>query len=123
LTWKGILPVKKEFYILSREVGLEVLLEVHNQQELEVALAVGAEIIGINNRNLETFEVSIQNTLDLVKMIDTSRVFIISESGITNHSDIITLKNNGVLGVLVGESFMRQENIQAAVYNLMQDCI
>jgi len=111
----------KEFYNLSREIGLEVLLEVHNRSELDLALSIDAEIIGINNRNLETFEVSIKNTLDLVKNRDLSDKFIISESGIATYSDIVTLKDNNISGVLVGENFMRQENIEQAVYNLMQD--
>jgi len=113
----------KEFYNLSKETGLEVLLEIHNRQELDLALSIDTEIIGINNRNLETFEVSIQTTLDLVKNINLSNKFIISESGITTHSDIVTLKNNGISGVLIGESFMRQENIENAVQNLMQNYI
>ncbi|MDD3013045.1 MAG: indole-3-glycerol phosphate synthase TrpC [Candidatus Gastranaerophilales bacterium] len=113
----------KEFYILSRKIGLEVLLEVHDKQELDLALSIGAEIIGINNRNLETFEVSIQNTLNLIKDIDLLNKFIISESGISAYSDIITLKNKGISGVLIGESFMKQENIEIAVHNLMMDCI
>jgi len=113
----------EEFYNLSRQLGLEILLEVHNEQEYKLAFSIGAEIIGINNRNLETFEVSIQNTLDLVKDNDISDKYIISESGIATYSDIVTLKNNGISGVLIGESFMRQENIKAAVHNLMPDCI
>lgn len=113
----------EEFHNLSREIGLEVLLEVHDRQELDLALSIGAEIIGINNRNLETFEVSIQNTVDLVQDRDISEKFIISESGIADYSDIVTLKSAGVSGVLIGESFMRQENIEAAVHNLMHDLV
>lgn len=110
----------KEYYELSREIGLEVLIEVHNEKELEQALELNAKIIGINNRNLETFKVSLNNTLDLVKNRSFSDKFIISESGINNHSDIITLKENGISGVLVGESLMRKKNIEKAVFNLMQ---
>jgi indole-3-glycerol phosphate synthase len=120
----ALLPQKlEEFYNLSKELGLQVLLEIHNKQELDLAFSLKADIIGINNRNLETFEVSIQNTVDLIKGKNLSDKFIISESGIASYSDLTTLKNNGISGVLIGESFMKQENIETAVHNLMKDCI
>jgi indole-3-glycerol phosphate synthase len=112
-----------EFYKLSKDIGLEVLLEVHNEKEFDFALNMGAEIIGINNRNLETFEVSINNTIDLIKNKDISEKFIISESGISSYSDIKLLKNAGVSGVLIGESFMRQEDIARAIHEIMRDYI
>lgn len=111
----------KDYYNLSKEIGLEVLAEVHNEKELEQVLEIGAKIIGINNRNLESFDVSIDNTLNLIHNLNLPDIFIISESGIKNNSDIIALKNAGVSGVLVGESLMRQENIEEAVRNLMKD--
>ena len=109
----------KDFYELSRSLKLEVLMEVHNEREFNSAIEIGARIIGINNRNLATFEVSIDNTLNLVKDKSISDKFIISESGINNHSDIIKLQKAEISGVLVGESFMRQENIKKAVTDLM----
>lgn len=112
-----------ELYKLSKELGLEVLLEVHDKEEFEFAHNMGAEIIGINNRNLETFEVSIDNTINLIKNKDISDKFIISESGISSDSDISALKNAGVSGVLIGESFMRQGNIENAVFNIMKEHI
>ena len=109
----------EEYYRISKKLGLEVLIEVHDKKEFNFALELGAELIGINNRNLETFEVSIRNTINLVQNRDLAGKFIISESGIKDHSDLITLKNYGVSGVLVGESLMRQENIEQAVLNLL----
>lgn len=112
-----------ELYKLSKAIGLEVLLEVHDRKEFNFALNMKAEIIGINNRNLETFEVSISNTIDLINDRDISEKFIISESGISSYDDISKLKNAGVSGALIGESFMRQDNIQQAIHNIMQDLV
>lgn len=111
--------VLKDFYQLAKELQLDVLLEVHNEEEFEQALEIDADIIGINNRNLKTFEVSLDATVNLIKNRELNNKFIISESGITKNSDIIYLKNNGVAGVLVGESLMRNENIEKAVVELL----
>lgn len=109
----------KDFYDLSRELGLNVLLEVHNDEELERALDTGARIIGINNRNLKTFEVSLQNTLQLVKNHNLTGKHIISESGIHSRSDIELLHEHGVVGVLIGEAIMKQANIENALSSLL----
>ncbi|OGI23087.1 MAG: hypothetical protein A2287_01285 [Candidatus Melainabacteria bacterium RIFOXYA12_FULL_32_12] len=113
-------PELQKYYNLAKEIGLDVLVEVHNKTEMEQALQLGARIIGINNRNLETFEVSLDNTINLIQNRVFPDKFIISESGINNNSDVIFLKNNEVSGILVGESLMRQENIEKAVLNLLQ---
>lgn len=110
----------KDYYDLSSEIGLDVLLEVHDKKEFDIALETGAKIIGINNRNLKTFEVSLQNTLDIIKNEIPDGVFVISESGIQNNSDVKMLKDKGVSGVLVGESLMRENNIENALKNLIQ---
>ncbi len=108
-----------KFYNISKQIGLDVLLEVHDQQEFDFAMELGAPIIGINNRNLNTFEVSLDNTVNLIKNRDISNRYIISESGIFANSDVNYLQSNKVSGVLVGESLMRQDNIGKAVNDLM----
>lgn len=109
----------KDYYNLSKQLGLDVLVEVHSLKEFDMALELGAKIIGINNRNLETFEVSLNNTINLMQNRHFSDKFIISESGISNYSDTIILKNAGISGILVGESLMRQKDIETAVKNLL----
>ncbi|HSA07178.1 MAG TPA: indole-3-glycerol phosphate synthase TrpC [Candidatus Gastranaerophilales bacterium] len=110
----------KDYFDLSKELGLDVLLEVHDQKEFDIALKTGAKIIGINNRNLNTFEVNIQNTINIIKDKNLDDVFIISESGIKTASDVKFLKENKVSGVLVGESLVNKENIEIALHNLIK---
>ncbi len=109
----------RELYLLSKEIGLEVLAEVHDKDELDFVMKTGCRIIGINNRNLKTFEVSTANTIDLIKGRNFENRFIISESGIKSHNDVKLLHNAGVNGILVGEHFMRQKNISKAVKDLL----
>jgi indole-3-glycerol phosphate synthase len=90
-------------------LGLDVLVEVHDQRELEIALAVDNPMIGINNRNLHTFEVSLDNTFELLEQIPENRI-VITESGIHSATDVQRMKNNNVHAFLVGEAFMRNEN-------------
>ncbi|KAA0957197.1 indole-3-glycerol phosphate synthase TrpC [Planococcus sp. ANT_H30] len=96
-------------YALSK--GLEVLIEVHDEQELQIALELDAKLIGINNRNLKTFEVSIERTAQLAKNFpfDEGRV-LISESGMQTKEDAQFAYANGASGILVGEALMRSEN-------------
>ena len=110
----------KDYYDLSCELGLEVLVEVHDREEFNIAVELGANIIGINNRDLKTFEVNLQNTVNIMKEGIPEGVFIISESGIQNNGDVKFLKENGVSGVLVGEALMREKNIETAVQNLLK---
>lgn len=109
-----------DFYTLSKEIGLDVLLEVHDRQEYATAVDVGAKIIGVNNRNLNTFEVKLENTLDIIKCGIPKDTFIISESGIQTKEDVALLKNGGVSGILVGEALMRENNIELAAKNLIE---
>ncbi|MFH0702195.1 MAG: indole-3-glycerol phosphate synthase TrpC [bacterium] len=109
----------KEYYNLSKKIGLEVLIEVHTKEELDSVLKLDAKIIGINNRNLETFKVSIVNTINLIQNKNIFDKFIISESGINNYSDVVILKNAGVSGILVGESLIRQDNTEKAVLDIL----
>jgi len=90
----------------ARSLGMECLVEVHNEEELIRVLATDARIIGINNRNLQTFEVDLKTTVGLRPLIPTGRL-VVSESGISEHADIKTLAAAGVDAVLVGTSLMR----------------
>jgi indole-3-glycerol phosphate synthase len=85
---------------------MSVLVEVHDARELDAALAMKTRLIGINNRNLRSFEVSLQTTLDLLPRIDGSRL-VITESGILAPADVATMRAAGVHAFLVGEAFMR----------------
>ncbi|WP_026933695.1 indole-3-glycerol phosphate synthase TrpC [Christiangramia echinicola] len=97
----------------AKYLGMDVLLEVHNEEELEKSLRVNADMIGVNNRNLKTFEVSIDNSKKLAKLIPDG-VVKVSESGISNTAAIAELKNYGYEGFLIGENFMKTDNPGAA---------
>ena len=90
----------------AREFGMDVLVEVHDAQELARALAVDASLIGINNRNLKTFNVSLSSTLDLLPRIPPGRR-VVTESGIALPKDVALMRSRGVQAFLVGEAFMR----------------
>jgi indole-3-glycerol phosphate synthase len=95
-----------ELEAAARELGMAVLVEVHDASELEVALGLRTRLIGINNRNLRTFEVSLATTLDLLPRIDGSRL-VVTESGILGRDDVVTMRAAGVHAFLVGEAFVR----------------
>ena len=97
-----------EYKSIAEELSLDVLVEVHNQQELERILTMNFSLIGINNRNLSTFEVSLETTRDLSSQ--SGEATLVSESGIRNKKDIEEILSYGVLNFLVGESFMRAED-------------
>ena len=99
----------KAFYELSRELKLDVLVETHDEYEIERALKIDPRIIGVNNRNLKDFSISLENTGRLRKYIPEDKVFI-AESGIMNDEDVKYLKNVGVDGFLIGRAFMESEN-------------
>ncbi len=99
---------------LALSLGLDVLLEVHNAQELERALQTEARLIGINNRNLRTFETSLDTTLALRDRIPTDRIAV-AESGIRSQDDIARLRKADVHTFLIGETFMRAEDPGAAL--------
>jgi indole-3-glycerol phosphate synthase len=96
----------QELEAAARELGMAVLVEVHDAPELEVALGLRTRLIGINNRNLRTFEVSLSTTLDLLPRIDGNRL-VVTESGILDRDDVELMRAAGVNAFLVGEAFMR----------------
>lgn len=100
------------------DLGLSVLIEVHNEEEMHRALKMQSKLIGINNRNLKTLEVDLQTSLDLVNLVPDTHV-LVGESGIKNISDIKKLKQAGINCFLIGEHFMRQENISEAVKSFL----
>lgn len=106
-----------ELYQQARELGLHVLVELHDAEQLPRVLETGCELVGINNRNLRTFETRLEHTLDLLDVIPSDRC-VVSESGIKTHADLIRLESEGVAAVLVGESLMRAEDIGAALTRL-----
>ncbi len=96
----------KKYYDLARSLGLHVLIEIHEEAEVDEVLDTGAKIIGINNRNLETFTVDLKQTVKLMRLLPGEKI-IVSESGITGRKDIEFLEGLGVNSVLVGETLMR----------------
>lgn len=103
--------VLRDFIQLAKGLKLDALVEVHDERELETALETGAEIIGINNRNLYDFSEDINNTVRLKKKIPSDKL-VVSESAIHTTHDIKILKNAGVNAILVGESFMKAADIK-----------
>lgn len=98
-----------QFETLAHRLGMAVLVEVHNGDELDAALQLATPLIGVNNRNLRTFEVSLQTTLDLLPRIPADRI-VVTESGILKAEDVRLMRNNRINAFLVGEAFMRAEN-------------
>lgn len=96
----------QEFEALAHSLGLGVLVEVHNKTELDEALQLTTPLIGINNRNLRTFEVNLQTTLDLLPHIPPERI-VVTESGILGVEDVQRMRSHHVHAFLVGEAFMR----------------
>jgi len=105
---------------LGRELGMEALVEVHSGEELEQALASPAEIIGINNRDLTTFDTDIETTFQLRERIGAERI-VVSESGIREAADLVRLREAGVDAVLVGETLMRAPRPGEKLQELLSD--
>ncbi len=102
----------------ANEIDIDILVEVHNQSELEQALQLNTDLIGVNNRNLHSFETSLQTTLDLAAQVPADKV-LITESGIHMRDDVNTMTEAGIYGFLVGESFMRAPSPGAKLKELM----
>lgn len=108
----------KRFKKCADQLDLDCLVEIHDEKELDRALACGAEIVGINNRNLTTFHVDMSTCDRLIPRIPKDKV-IVAESGINAHEQIVQLKNLGANAVLIGETFMREANIGAKIDEIM----
>jgi len=106
-----------ELYHAAQQAGCDVLVEVHTEEELERAVNLNAELIGINNRNLHTFETSLNTTLALAEKVPGDRM-IVTESGIHTPEDVKLMRKNGINAFLVGEAFMRAEDPGAALKSL-----
>ena len=106
----------------AKEIGLEVLVELHNENELEKCLIDTIDIIGVNNRNLKTFEVDINTSIKLSNMIP-EKYLKISESGISNYDEIRKLRNYGFKGFLIGELFMKNNDPGKEVLDLIEKII
>ncbi|MCS5491663.1 indole-3-glycerol phosphate synthase TrpC [Algoriphagus limi] len=110
----------KSLTYFAKSLGLEVLLEVHDREELEKSLNDGVDLVGVNNRNLKTFDVSIETSLELVDKIPSSFVKI-SESGISDPNTLVKLKRAGFDGFLIGENFMKSSRPEQAAYNFIKE--
>ncbi|MER3429443.1 MAG: indole-3-glycerol phosphate synthase TrpC [Blastocatellia bacterium] len=104
----------REFRQLAESLGMEALVEVHNEEEMNAAIESGASVIGVNNRDLRSFTVSLDVSRRLIAMRPES-VLMIAESGISSANDLIELRKLGYYGFLIGETFMRADNPEAVL--------
>ncbi len=107
----------QDFIAIATALKMDALVEIHKQRELEKVLRTKTKIIGVNNRNLQTFRVSLQTSLDLINEIP-DHLLKVSESGIHNREDALTLEKAGFNAILVGETLMRQSDRAAFIKNL-----
>ena len=108
----------EEFEGIAHELGMAVLLELHHADELEKCRSLTTPLRGVNNRNLRTFEVSLQQTLDLLPEIAGEGRIVITESGIRSREDVQFMRSHGVHSFLIGETFMRADDVGAEVKKL-----
>jgi len=107
----------EELESVSLSLGMDVLVEVNDRRELERTLRLKTSLIGVNNRNLRTFQVDLQNTIELLADIPENRL-LITESGIHTREDVLKMNENQVYGFLVGEAFMREKEPGLALKQL-----
>ncbi|WPR74301.1 indole-3-glycerol phosphate synthase TrpC [Algoriphagus sp. NG3] len=110
----------KELAAFAKSLGLEVLMEVHDGEELDRSLCDDLDLVGVNNRNLKTFEVSLDTSLELVSRIPSSFLKI-SESGISKPETLVELKSAGFDGFLIGENFMKSARPEQAAYTFIKE--
>lgn len=113
------------FVKITKALGMTPLIEVHTLEELDRVLEVdGVELIGINNRNLEDFSVSLESTCNILaarkEELEQRKIFIVSESGLHTSADLDTVKNAGAQAVLIGESLVKQTNLEVAISELFK---
>ncbi|WP_442594069.1 indole-3-glycerol phosphate synthase TrpC [Neobacillus sp. D3-1R] len=109
----------EKLYQYAKLQNLEVLVEVHDEEDVEKALRVNPRLLGINNRNLKTFEVDLEVTERLLPIIQPTGAFVISESGIFSREDAQRVRDAGAKGILVGEALMRSSNLSLSLKDLM----
>lgn len=107
-----------DLYWLAKELGLDSLVEVHSWKELEAALSGGADIIGINNRDLSTLNISLNITFEMIRDIPQDRI-VVSESGIQSRNDVESIESTRVDAILVGTTIMKAEDMGAKIDELM----
>jgi indole-3-glycerol phosphate synthase len=107
----------RELEAVALELGMDVLVEIHDRPELDIALTLQTPLLGINNRNLRTFDTSLDNTLQMLADIPEGKR-VITESGILSPADVTLMRDHGVEAFLVGEAFMRAEDPGAALHAL-----
>ena len=113
------LDLMQELEEITHSLGMNVLVEVHNQEELDLALQLKTSLLGINNRNLKTFDVSLNTTFDLLKNINADKI-IVTESGIFTSDDVKLMQDHHVNTFLIGEAFMRESDPGHSLKNLFQ---
>lgn len=107
-----------EFCLLAQELGMGVLVESHDKEELERALCLPTPLMGINNRSLHSFKTDIQISIDLKPLVPANKL-VITESGISTHDDILRMQANGINTFLIGEHLMRADDVGKALKNIM----
>lgn len=107
-----------QLYRLTRELGMYALIELYDERNLSTVLDTGTELLGVNNRNLNDFQVDLMHTIKLSKLVPAGRV-LVAESGISSRDDVSLLESHGVQAMLVGESLMRAEDIGRATRTLL----
>ncbi len=107
-----------DYLQLASELGLAALFEIHDEEDLEKALRIEADIVGINNRNLKTLSIDLATSLRLKREIPAGKI-VVSESGIRTRQDVLTLQNNGIDAMLIGTSFMESRDIGEKIDSLL----
>ncbi|CAH1197192.1 Indole-3-glycerol phosphate synthase [Paenibacillus allorhizoplanae] len=112
----------KQYLTLAKDLGLDALVEVHDREELERALELDTQLIGVNNRNLKTFVTDLGTTEELISFMPKGKT-VVSESGISTLEDMAYVEKVGAQAVLIGEHFMRQPVVEQAVQQLMGELV
>ncbi|MBT1073354.1 indole-3-glycerol phosphate synthase TrpC [Geobacter chapellei] len=112
------LPQLQEFYAVAKELHLDVLLEVHDEEEMEKALQTKCPLIGVNNRDLRTFEINMTTTARLARLMPAERL-LVAESGINSRAEIEQLMADGAKAFLIGESLMKENDIGAKLKEMI----